>query len=586
MLDPVRVVAATLTELEDCLDGLDDAPVCEAVEARVTGVSLVRALTVLGIDRCVSRRFELVITGYRPPTRAWRGTLGSMPGLRSVTVDWPATFPGEVAVSLTLADVVDLSTVAAAAVKLLVPVAASAHYGSPRVAVAAGSPTSVLGLLPTPWASRPRTEPDPELLVGNDVVIAGSDTDLGAVEYSSAVVVGSDGRLGADRVLIDLRRYNPIGRNPKINGEFVSRTAALTRAGEGWDLKIDGIHVRTFDPRTHVPDEVIFALRPCTTIDLSGLEVGSLRPVALAARLTEIAATGTVLVGGGHLVRQTEGLSNRLMASLARVTAPTTGLANLLVSVEQSRAAMRDHGGAVRFARSLAGGAVGSGLPHVTAMLVTNRPHLVDDALSRMAAQTYPNLDVVIVMHGVPSPDQSSWKERWAGVVSDVVEVGADVPFGMALAIATSRVSGGLCLKIDDDDLYGPEFVWDLVLARWMSGAQVVGKQPEHTYLEQLDVTVRRGFVADAYGEQVAGGTMLMSVDDILVVGGWRGVSRAVDRALMQRIIREGGIAYVDRGVGFIYVRHGRGHTWEAGAERFLRNVEEQWDGLNYTALG
>lgn len=585
-LDPVQIVATTLPELEDLLGGLDDATEHGTVVARVAGVSLVRALTVLGIDRCVSRRFTLVVTGYRPPTRAWRGTLGSLPALRAVAVDWPTTFPGEVSVSVTLSDAVDLSTVAAAVVRLLMPAAGTAHYGSQRVAVAACSPTSVLGLLPTPWASRPRTEPDPDLLVGNDIVLAGATTDLGSVEHSSAVVVGSDGRLGDDRVVIDLRRYNPIGRNPKINGEFVSRAAALTWADDRWNLGIDGKHVRSFDPRANVPDEVIFALRPCTTIDLSGLEVVELKPVVLAARLAEIAATGTVLVGGEHLVPHMDGLSGSLTAGLARVAAPTSGLANLLVSVEQSRAAMRDHGGAVRFARLLGGGAVGAGLPHVTAMLVTNRPHLVGEAVSRMAAQTYPNLDVVVVMHGVAVPDRPRQDERWLDVVSDVVEIGPDVPFGTALAIATTRAQGGLVLKIDDDDLYGPEFVWDLVLARLMSGAQVVGKQPEHTFLEQLDVTVRRGFVADSYGEQVAGGTMMMSVDDIISVGGWRGVHRAVDRALMQRIICEGGIVYVDRGVGFIYVRHGRGHTWEAGSERFLRNVVEQWDGVHLRALG
>ena len=38
--------------------------------------------------------------------------------------------------------------------------------------------------------------------------------------------------------------------------------------------------------------------------------------------------------------------------------------------------------------------------------------------------------------------------------------------------------------KVDDDDRYGPEHIWDLVLARQFSGATVVGKGAEFVYLE------------------------------------------------------------------------------------------------------
>ena len=50
---------------------------------------------------------------------------------------------------------------------------------------------------------------------------------------------------------------------------------------------------------------------------------------------------------------------------------------------------------------------------------------------------------------------------------------------GLLGAEATRVAQGTLLTKVDDDDLYGPEHVWDLVLARCYSGAAVVGKGAE-----------------------------------------------------------------------------------------------------------
>ena len=60
-------------------------------------------------------------------------------------------------------------------------------------------------------------------------------------------------------------------------------------------------------------------------------------------------------------------------------------------------------------------------------------------------------------------------------------------PLGAVLAAATAAAAGPLLAKMDDDDVYGAEHLWDLVLAHEYSGAALVGKFPATVYLARSD---------------------------------------------------------------------------------------------------
>lgn len=583
---PDGATAWSVANLEDALQGgvvVDD--VDAPVSLVLADVDAVRALTVLGAGRLVSTRYTLVVERYRPPLARWRGRVGHLDGLLELGVRWPEKRTGRFTVDVRLATPSDIATIAAAIVQALLPSNVTERAGSTLVAIAPGTPTASLALLERPWGVPPQHEPDPSVLLGNDVVLVGGD-DAYLHEAARTLVVERDGRpMGAGRPVIDLAVHNPIRRQAKVGGVTPWREGRILPEGRSWRIVVDGAHDIVVDPRRALTRETVEKLRPVAWLDLGALAPPSTHSEEreLGGRLAELAATGVVLHGGSQVLTA-DGLGPDLATHVAREQVPPPGLETFNAAVAQRRAAMREHAGRFALSASLTGGA--PELPHVTVLLVTNRTELVGEFLQRVAAQTYPHLDVVVVMHGVPAPDDSAWEQRLRELVSSTLVLDPTVSFGEALALATARAQGPLVLKMDDDDLYGPEFVWDLVLARAFSGAQVVGKQAELVYLEPFDVTVRRGFGVEDYSEQVAGGTMLMSVADIMSVGGWRGVPRSVDRALMQRIVKAGGLTYVDRGVGFVYVRHDRGHTWAADASHFLRNVEEQWHGVHAPALG
>ena len=147
---------------------------------------------------------------------------------------------------------------------------------------------------------------------------------------------------------------------------------------------------------------------------------------------------------------------------------------------------------------------------------------------------------------------------------------------GAALNAAVSVSGGELLAKMDDDDCYGPEHIWDLVLARACSRAGLVGKGVEFVYLAGADRTLHcRSGGGEAYrSSSLAGGTLPVGRGDLARVGGWRDAPRGVDLALVKAALRAGMGVYRTHGAGYVLVRHGLGHTWQEGDGRFLAEAD------------
>jgi hypothetical protein len=326
-------------------------------------------------------------------------------------------------------------------------------------------------------------------------------------------------------------------------------------------------------------------LRAVTVVGL-GAQSGAVE----AALLARLAMTGVVLLAG-PLPAGTAELLAPEVAKIVTEEPPGPAAASLdweIRSIRQRREAMRQHATGLALPGAVGVPPVGHRLPSVSALLVSMRPADLGPAIAALEAQTYPELEIVLGLHGcgrTPEIDR-----LLAGLTRpvEVVEIPSGRNFGQALGEVTARSRGTLITKIDDDDRYGPEHIWDLVLGRHYSGATIVGKASEFVYLEQLGVTVRRSQMnSEAFAPTVAGGTMLISRGDLEAVGGWRPLARAVDRGLLDRVSRDGGLTYRTHSLGFIYTRHGRGHTWDPGLDHFLHASGRQWTGLpRYAEFG
>lgn len=302
-------------------------------------------------------------------------------------------------------------------------------------------------------------------------------------------------------------------------------------------------------------------------------------PAHLVAQLVvQIAMTGAI-VSWPDLPPEVGRLVGGETAELIRTPLPDDKDEALLWdarSVALRRAALREHGAGF--------GKQPRDWPAVSVLLATRRPESVPRILAQLDAQTYPDLELVLAVHGggLPNPLPSV---RFPVRCS---EVPASAPLGAVLTAATHQASGALLTKVDDDDTYGPHHVWDLVLAQRYSQAMVVGKPDEFVFLEELDTTLRRrGFRHEEYSHWVAGGTLLISRADLEAIGGWKPVPSSVDRALLDAAIAAGGLVYRTHGFGYLYHRHNRGHTWNPGLDFYLTRADAQWPGaLDHPEFG
>jgi hypothetical protein len=388
-------------------------------------------------------------------------------------------------------------------------------------------------------------------------------------------------------ILVDAERVNPRGRRFDAYRSDASRFV-LTFAGPGERLP----RVLPGTPRWRTGDvpllgwPAIGALRNVGVVECR--EIPDTDPVGAASLLVQLAMTGVVLRATRLPAAVSALMAPELVEMLREPLPPLTttdsagaigsSLGLELRSVRQRRLAMRRH--STRFA--LAGQANGvAAPPSVSAVLATLRPDFLTTALRAIADQTYPNLEIVLCLHGIDLGDEHRRLLAECGRPYQVVRVPASEPFGSALGIATARASGSLITKFDDDDTYGPEHIWDLVLARHYSGATLVGKGAEFVFLEDANVTVRRWSGRPEWSDTfVAGGTMLMGTGDLQRFGGWRPVARSVDRAMFDRVNRAGGTVYRTHPLGYLYHRRPKGHTWDPGTEYFLKNPRQRWDGI------
>jgi len=293
--------------------------------------------------------------------------------------------------------------------------------------------------------------------------------------------------------------------------------------------------------------------------------------VARAGTLVRLAGAGTLV----HVADGGPGLAELIGRELhGLMTKDPTGMdaaCRERRSIRMRRIALRDHSLAAR-ARQRGEGAP---LPLVSVLLATRRPGCLAGALSAVAKQTYPRLELVLALHGEGFGDA----ERLAAELphpATVVRVAAREPLGAVLAAATAASKGTLLTKMDDDDLYDAEHVWDLALGHEYSRAQLVSKGLEFAYLSGLDRTVHlhAGRGEDYRTMTWAGGTLMISRRDLARAGGWPRVPRGVDKRLVEAVLRARGCIYRIHGSGYLMVRRRSGHTWDVADDYFMSRAD------------
>lgn len=317
-------------------------------------------------------------------------------------------------------------------------------------------------------------------------------------------------------------------------------------------------------------------------------------PIHRAGALAAAAASGVLvrIEGSDPALAECLGPSlHDLMAGGA--VAAADGHEREQISIAMRRHALRDHSLRGRARQLMAVSGLDAPMPEVSVLAPTRRPDKLDALLGTVASQTYPRLELVLGLHGDGFPDDSELAAQAAshGYPVQIVRVDGRETLGGVLRATAEAAGGALITKMDDDDFYSAEHLWDLVLAHEYAGSELVGKCAEYVYLERLDKTVRDR-QRQKFSEQhipfvgVSGGVLIISRHDLEEAGGWRRVPRRVDIALAQDVTALGGRIYWTHGAGYLRVRHGDEHTWTVDDSHFLGRASEVRDGCDLSFAG
>ncbi len=454
----------------------------------------------------------------------------------------------------------------------------------PRDRPVDAAPPASYRLGPEMAASGPRAE----------AVLAASSRVAGAIgPQTEALIVDTPDGAGsrADVTVVVLSESDPRASVPAFDAESLNPLHwPVEHSGHAFALgPPERVPQPKRPPHAVSPDRRTTCRQAHHVVDASAYYSDSL---SRAGALVALAATGTVV----HMIDGDAELHHRLGSELYALMADESileadQLQREAFSVAMRRSALRDHSLRARVRQLLdPTGLSGPPLPAVSILLATRRPDLLAAAIDAVAGQTYPRVELVLALHG-DGFDRAEADRLLEGLdcPARVVEVAGHLPLGTVLNAAASESSGTLLTKFDDDDSYGPEHLWDLVLAHEYSRAPLVGKGAEFVYLAGSDVTLHRfrgGGERYITTQSIAGGALMITRGCFDEVLGWRPIPRSVDQALITDVVSGGHRAYRTHGMGYVLVRHGESHTWRADDDYFLAQAHETRAGCDLDFAG
>jgi spore maturation protein CgeB len=204
--------------------------------------------------------------------------------------------------------------------------------------------------------------------------------------------------------------------------------------------------------------------------------------------------------------------------------------------------------------------------PSVTALVSTNRAHRLTDVIATVASQQEVQVQLALLLHGLDEDEARLRALAAEAGIEDVVVLSAEaaVPLGACLNRLLDVADGDVVAKIDDDDLYGPQYLSDQLYALDYSGADLVGKGAHYVHLVDADLlALRMAHHEHRFTDRVMGPTMVTSRE----LGRrlrFPEVSLGEDTAFLARVVEAGGRVYSADRFNFVLRRNGNGtaHTW------------------------
>jgi hypothetical protein len=210
----------------------------------------------------------------------------------------------------------------------------------------------------------------------------------------------------------------------------------------------------------------------------------------------------------------------------------------------------------------------------VSAVVPTNRIHEIGNILENVGRQAYPQVELVLVLHGIEINHADVLaKATDSGVANlTIIEADGSGTLGECLNRGVEVAAGAYVAKMDDDNFYGRHYLTDLVRAFSYTDAGIVGKLAHYVWLRSTGAVVLRFPKAEhTFQRLVQGGSILFKAEVVRELR-FSDLPRGVDTDILDRAFAAGIKTYsVDR-FNFASVRGGDRdvHTWKVDDSFFM----------------
>ncbi|MBO1031886.1 glycosyltransferase [Tessaracoccus sp. SD287] len=225
-------------------------------------------------------------------------------------------------------------------------------------------------------------------------------------------------------------------------------------------------------------------------------------------------------------------------------------------------------------------GAAAPGRPRVSVLMATRRPEQLDHALAQVTQQRDVDIQLLLGTHGFQVD------ERWLAAAREqlddvqVIDAPPEWMLGDVLNHLVERADAEVVSKMDDDDLYGPHYLADLLAALRVSDAEVVGKQERWVHLAGPDLSVLTSPGMAWRPTNFVAGPTITTTRELAARVRFPSLSRSEDTGFLAAVMREGGTIQAADPFNFVQMRSADAgaHTWSMEDDHFLR-AERQVSG-------
>ena len=136
--------------------------------------------------------------------------------------------------------------------------------------------------------------------------------------------------------------------------------------------------------------------------------------------------------------------------------------------------------------------------PKASLVTGTMRENLLPKCFEQFESQTYPNKELILVFNGANGRIEPFQKEYAQRDDISITSIPMESTVGTVLNYGLFKATGKYFFRIDDDDIYGPEYIMDTLLYQRAVKAEIFGKRASFFHFEgENDIYLRNRFMPD-----------------------------------------------------------------------------------------